>query len=122
MIVTLTPTAATLFSAKQVRNVGAGGQIQFTDGSSELFLVTPAGQTFVPTSTGNQVPNPGDWILNSRQAFDSVTTDGYKGANFGSIVAPNPNGPFLVVPNTTFQTTYSVNYGESTAPNQGIVQ
>jgi hypothetical protein len=118
MIVLQNPTPAQLFSAKQVRQVLSGGVIQFTDGSEELFTNT-GGNTSVATASGPVVPNPGDWILNSRVAFGGQVPSN-QGASFGQIVAPTPNGPFLVVPNAAFQTGYSFNY-EALTPAQGVV-
>lgn len=119
MIATPIPAVVQLYSAKQVRAVLPGAAIQFVDGQQEIFLATPAGQTFVPTANGNIVPNPGDWILNTRANFGS-TVPSHGGGSFGTIVAPNSNGPFLVVTNAVFNATYKFDYAAAT-PNQGVI-
>jgi hypothetical protein len=124
VIAALIPPSPTLYSAKQVRQVLPNGVIQFVDGSAGIYLVTPQGQTFVPTSNlGNYVPNVSDWILAQRPTLN--TADGGPGqqsvaSEFQLPVTPSPFGPFIALTAAQFQANYNLNYALG-APNQGIV-
>ena|ERR1700759_1198830 len=99
------------YNAKQIRQVLAAGQVQYVDGSQEQFLVTPQGQTFIPTTAnGNVVPVNGQWVIwarpNPQVALPGVGYQPNPPINNPNGGVPVPFGPFSVLTEAQFEAAY----------------